>query len=206
MEEEKEKKIKNRNPKSKYRIVTDRPNWDLVNTKPLFRSYQYTINDRYCNKCYKSGWRGWRVHQYNTCECECHSNPAVNFYQMSVWIPENPVRTVPSESIYTIKIQEGIINMNDVDTCLSDTTQHAVCEFSVYDSIDEHNETMKELVKKYVKYTEPTEVFADFNGVKSRELYISYFSILINKIKEESIVNLGPKENPHMTIRKKIKK
>ena len=63
---------------------------------------------------------------------------------------------------------------------------------------------MKEVVKKYVKYTEPTEFYADFQGIKSRENYIYYFDILIKKIKEESIINLGPEGNCHMT-KKKIK-
>jgi len=203
-----DEKVKNRckNTKSQYKIVTDRPNWDLVNTKPLFRTYSIHNTYELCKKCYGNNRNSWRKHYYNRCDCSCHLITSVDFYQMSVWIPENPVITVPSESVYTVKIQQAIINQDEIDVCLSDTTQHVLCEFSVYDTIDEHNETMKEMVKKYVKDTKPTEIFADFQGVKSRDTYISYFESLIDKIKEDSLVNLGPKENPHMTMRKKIKK
>jgi hypothetical protein len=186
----------------------------------LFSDYTQDLNLAEITPLLKIKWekRTWTpfhgdccwFDDYGECDCDCHVVQAkYTIYQMTVFIPSTPVTEKPSDSIYTIRIQEkNDAEYSEIEKMNNDTTVHMICEFSIYNSLLVTDE-LKGLFK-YVKYLHKKNAefffFGNFRGKSIQLFYANYFFELVNKIRSYSRSGMGEIESLTSTFTDKHKK
>lgn len=185
-------------PKKSYPI--DHSCLDFETTTPLFTRTSYCmVDDDICWVCKSDD-------DFYYFPCECPPEQRMQYYRLLVSIPFQPVKTTPSDSVYSIKVQTGIARSSEhLKECLSGTTNDLVCDFSISSTLDESDDPIRDLVREHVKLIGEHYTFSSFRGEKSTDSYISHFDTLVEKLKSVPITHV-PKETPHMGRKKRMRK
>lgn len=173
---------------------------DYETTRPLFQSFTIILLEK-CERC--SDVNDFSELRYFGVPCSCPSDMQIEYTQRIVSVIGNPVKTLPNESIYNIKIVKGQCLWSELYTACLDI-DNLVCDFSIDYSMQSSDEYYRKLACDYLLDMPEPQPFANFAGVKDNSAYYLAFKSLVSKLMMP-IVPEVQKENPHISAKKKKK-
>jgi hypothetical protein len=175
--------------------------------------YEQKINkkkEKDCDKC--------KYGKLYTGNCNCDEK---SIYTISIIsIPEQPINTKPTDSVFTITFfeinrKEYFDNNFNGENIFSITewlfeNKNYLIQFSIYSTLNVYDDTLRLSVKKYNEYLIKSSIKLynkKFSGLKSLSSYIAQFDLLIKYYNDDkTLEKIEAKENPHMVRKKRVPK
>lgn len=138
--------------------------------------------------------------------CKCQNKKELYFYKISMY---NEIDMNKNEC-YTIdvfKYEDFLKAKNNLHYAVDyksiiisgGSLTSPICSFTIFDSLDDSDVTIKELLEKYKTMLNNDMCITD-------SFYFRKFKNLYDKILARKVVNVEPKPNVHLTRKKKINK
>ncbi len=154
------------------------------------------------------GCRTWRRRHMT---CTCSSEPYVNYTEIIVSVCGNPVKLLPVDAVYNVKVASGFVHASLYDDTLENpSAADTYIEFNVTDTIDESEDIMRHNAQTYLKnivdkthmLSSNVQLYNEFVGLRSAESYCNYFLVILQKLFQDKVIQ-EPKDNPHVEQRRK---